>query len=228
MDALGKAVDMVLSGNTDLYSAVWISLKVSVIAIFITSVMALPLGFGLTVFDFPGRKFILALCQTLMAVPTVVIGLLLYSLLFRSGPLGPLGLLFTPTAMVLGEILLTLPLVISLVYAALQQIDRRYVEEAWLLGARRRHIMLVLFNQSRTALIVAVFTGLTRAISEVGSAMMVGGNIRAYTRNITTTIALETSKGEFALGIALGVILVGVAFCLQFTIMMLKRRLDDS
>jgi len=226
LEALQRAAELAGGGDPELYSAVWISLKVSLAAIVITTLLALPSGFALSTFSFPGRKMLITLCQTLMAVPTVVIGLLLYTLFFRQGPLGTLGLLFTPTAMIIGQVLLTLPLVIALVYAALQQIDRRYLEEAWLLGAGPWQRLVVLLRQGRIALVVAVFTGFTRAISEVGSAMMVGGNIRGVTRNITTSIALETSKGEFALGIALGLILVFVAFCSQILILTLKRRLD--
>ncbi len=224
--ALINAFRLVTSGDPDLFNAVWISLRVSCAAIVITSVIAGPLGFWLAIGDSAIRRFLLTISQALMAVPTVVVGLILYTLLFRSGPLGVLGLLFTPTAMMIGEIVLTLPLVISLVASAVQQLDPRYREEAWMLGARRWRLMTLLFNQARSALAVALFTGLSRAISEVGAAMMLGGNIRGYTRNITTTIALETSKGEFALGIALGLILLIIAFGLHFSIIILRRRLN--
>jgi tungstate transport system permease protein len=226
LEALQRAAALAAAGDPDLYSAVWISLRVSVTAILITTCLAVPAGFVLSTVTFPGRNILIAGCQTLMAVPTVVIGLLLFTFLFRQGPLGTLELLFTPSAMIIGQVLLTLPLVIALVYAALRQIDRRYLEEAWLLGAGPWQRLLVLLRQGRLALAVAIFTGFTRAISEVGSAMMVGGNIRGFTRNITTSIALETSKGEFALGIALGLILLFIAFCSQIMILSLKRRLD--
>lgn len=224
IQALRKAGELIVTGDADLYSALWISLQVSLAAILAATLVAVPAGFVLGTCRFAGRRLILTLCQTLMAVPTVVVGLLLYTMLYRRGPLGPLGLLFTPSAMAIGQAVLILPLLISLVSAALEQADPRLREEAWALGAGRRQQLWVLLHHCRVPLAVAMFTALSRAISEVGSAMMIGGNIRGYTRNITTAIALETSKGEFALGIGLGLILLALALALNAVIILMRRR----
>ena len=223
-EALVRAIRLIVTGDADLYSALWISLTVSLAAITAATLVAVPAGFALGTCRFPGRRIILTICQTLMAVPTVVVGLLLYAMLFRQGPLGSLGLLFTPTAMAIGQTVLILPLLVSLVSAALEQADPRLREEAWSLGAGRRQQLWLLLHHCRIPLAVAVFSALSRAISEVGSAMMIGGNIRGYTRNITTAIALETSKGEFALGIGLGFILLALALALNALIVVLRRR----
>jgi tungstate transport system permease protein len=143
-----------------------------------------------------------------MAAPTVVIGLLFYSLLGRSGPLGRFGLLYTQTAMTIGQVFLILPLIIGFSYTALRQVDRRARLTALTLGASRRQAGWVVLREARFALLVAVLAGFARAVSEVGIAMMLGGNIRNATRNITTAIALETAKGEFSNGVALGAILL--------------------
>ena len=223
-EALQKALELLASGAPELYEAVWISLKVSLIAIVSAFALALPASLALATLSFPGRRLLISLSQTLMAVPTVVVGLLVYAMIYRKGPLGEWQLLFTPTAMVIGQAVLVLPLLISLLTAALQQLDPRLREEAWLLGARFRHMLPLMLHHCRVPLAVALFSGFSRAISEVGCAMMVGGNILGYTRNITTTIALETSKGEFALGIAQGVVLVVLALVLNQAGLLLRRR----
>lgn len=224
LDSLKKALELIGHGDPDLLSAVWISLEVSLLSTLLAALVGLPMGVALTVLPIPGRKIFLSLCETLMAVPTVVVGLLLYSLLFRGGPLGPLDLLFTPSAMVMGQAFLTLPLVTALAAAAVRQVDPRVREEAWVLGAGRRQIMLLMLIHARAALAVALFSGLGRALSEVGCAMMVGGNIKGFTRNLTTAIALETGKGDFSLGMALGMILLLLALILNYLTVHLRRR----
>jgi tungstate transport system permease protein len=192
----------------DLLLAIGISLKTSGLAALIASFLAVPAALFLAGTEFRGKRAVLLINQTWMAAPTVVIGLLFYSLLSRSGPLGRLGLLYTQTAMTIGQVFLILPLIIGFSYTALRQVDRRARLTALTLGASRRQAGWVVIREARFALLVAVLAGFARAVSEVGIAMMLGGNIRNATRNITTAIALETAKGEFSNGVALGAILL--------------------
>ena len=192
----------------DLLLAIWVSLKTSGLAALIASFLAVPAALFLAGTDFRGKRAILLINQTWMAAPTVVIGLLFYFLLGRSGPLGRFGLLYTQTAMTIGQVFLILPLIIGFSYTALRQVDRRARLTALTLGASRRQAGWVVLREAKFALLVAVLAGFARAVSEVGIAMMLGGNIRNATRNITTAIALETAKGEFSNGVVLGAILL--------------------
>ncbi len=192
----------------ELALAVWISLKTSGLAALIASAIAVPWALFLAGREFPGKRLILVVNQTWMAAPTVVIGLLFYSLLSRSGPLGRLGLLYTQAAMTAGQVFLVLPLIAGFAYTALRQVDRRARQTALTLGASPRQAGWIVLREARFPLLVAVLAGFARAISEVGIAMMLGGNIRNATRNITTSIALETAKGEFGNGVVLGVLLL--------------------
>jgi len=188
--------------------AVWVSLKTSGLAAAIASALAVPAALYLSSREFRGKRIVLAVNQTWMAAPTVVIGLLFYSLLGRSGPLGGLGLLYSQTAMTVGQTFLILPLVIGFSYTALRQVDRRARQTALTLGASARQAGRIVLREARFPLLVAVLAGFARAVSEVGIAMMLGGNIRFATRNITTSIALETAKGEFRNGVVLGIVLL--------------------
>jgi len=188
--------------------AVWVSLKTSGLAAVIASVLAVPAALYLSSREFKGKRLVLAVVQTWMAAPTVVIGLLFYSLLSRSGPLGELGLLYTQTAMTIGQTFLILPLITGFSYTALRQVDRRARLTALTLGATARQAGWMVLREARFPLLVAILAGFARAVSEVGIAMMLGGNIRHATRNITTSIALETAKGEFSNGVILGLILL--------------------
>jgi tungstate transport system permease protein len=192
----------------ELALAVWVSLKTSGLAALIASAVAVPAALFLAGREFRGKKLILVINQTWMAAPTVVIGLLFYSLLSRSGPLGRLGLLYTQAAMTVGQVFLILPLIVGFSYTALRQVDKRARRTALTLGATPRQAGWIVLREARFPLLVAVLAGFARAVSEVGIAMMLGGNIRNVTRNITTSIALETAKGEFQNGVVLGAILL--------------------
>ena len=192
----------------ELALAVWVSLKTSGLAALIASAVAVPVALFLSGHEFRGKKLVLLVNQTWMAAPTVVIGLLFYSLLSRNGLLGGLGLLYTQTAMTIGQTFLILPLIVGFSYTALRQVDIRARQTALTLGASRRQAGWIVLREARFPLLVAVLAGFARAISEVGIAMMLGGNIRNATRNITTSIALETSKGEFRNGVVLGALLL--------------------
>ena len=194
----------------ELALAVGVSLKTSGLAALIASAVAVPAALFLSGRDFRGKKLILVVNQTWMAAPTVVIGLLFYSLLSRSGPLGGLGLLYTQAAMTVGQVFLILPLIVGFSYTALRQVDKRARPTALTLGATPRQAGWVVLREARYALLIAVLAGFARAVSEVGIAMMLGGNIRNATRNITTSIALETAKGEYRNGVILGAILLAV------------------
>ncbi len=192
----------------ELALAIWVSLKTSGFAALIACAVAVPAALFLAGREFRGKKLVLLVNQTWMAAPTVVIGLLFYSLLSRSGPFGRLGLLYTQAAMTIGQVFLILPLIVGFSYTALRQVDKRARQTALTLGASRRQAGWVVLREAKYALLIAVLAGFARAISEVGIAMMLGGNIRNATRNITTSIALETAKGEFRNGVVLGAILL--------------------
>ncbi len=209
-----QALQLLLSGDAELWSIVLLSFSVSLKAILLKAPLALLVAFALNHVNFPGRRIILAFFNSLLSVPTVVIGLFLYVLLTRQGPFGNLRLLFTQSAIVIGQMILCFPVLVALGYAAIQASDRRVWETARTLGAPTWFSILTVFYEVRFGLLAAVLTGFGRIISEVGISMMVGGNIMGYTRNITTAIALETSKGEFAQGIALGMVLLSLAFLL--------------
>jgi tungstate transport system permease protein len=192
----------------ELLLAIGVSLKTSGLAALVASLLAVPAALYLAGRDFRGKRAILLINQTWMAAPTVVIGLFFYFLLSRSGPLGRFGLLYSQAAMTIGQIFLILPLITGFSYTALRQVDRRARLTALALGASRRQASWVVLREAKFALLVAVLAGFARAVSEVGIAMMLGGNIRNVTRNITTAIALETAKGEFTNGVILGAILL--------------------
>lgn len=215
LDTTHQALLLLLSGDRELWAIVAVSFSVSLLAISLVLLPALLLGFALAFSPFPGRWLLLSLLNTLQAVPTVVIGLLLYLLLSRAGPLGDWGWLFTQSAMVLGQVLISFPIVASMSYAAFQSSDRRIWETARTLGASRRQAWQTLLWECRFPLMAGVITGFSRIITEVGCAMMVGGNILNATRNIPTAIALESSRGAYAQGVALGIVLLVLALVLN-------------
>jgi tungstate transport system permease protein len=210
----------------DLLFAIGVSLKTSGLAALIASLLAVPSALYLAGTEFRGKRAVLLINQTWMAAPTVVIGLLFYFLLGRSGPLGRFGLLYTQTAMTIGQVFLILPLITGFSYTALRQVDRRARLTALTLGASRRQASWVVLREAKFALLVAVLAGFARAVSEVGIAMMLGGNIRNATRNITTAIALETAKGEFTNGVILGAILLVITLGINILVQVGLRSRD--
>ncbi len=212
IESLIRAAGLLLSGDREVYFITWTSLKFSLSSVSIAAVLSLPLGFILGFREFRARRFVIAVLNTLMALPTVVVGLLVYSFLSRSGPLGGLGWLFRPQAVIVGQTILCFPIITSMVYSALSKTDQRLPETLITLGASRTQVFWMTLRESRVAILSALLGGFGRVIGEVGVSMMLGGNIRWYTRTITTAIALETSKGEFELGLALGTILLILAF----------------
>ena len=215
LGGIKEALKLILSLDTDIFSAVLLSLRVSVTATLFSSLVGVPLGFVIGGSEFWGKKVIITIFNTLLALPTVVVGLLVYSFISHQGPLGPLGLLFTPNARVIGQFILATPIIVALTISATQGVDTRVRLTAMTLGAGPFQTALTVLSEARFALMAAVIAGFGRVIAEVGCALMIGGNIRGYTRIMTTAIALETSKGEFGFGLALGFILLTVAFSIN-------------
>lgn len=223
-DSLGTALALLLNLDREVLTTVWTSLSVSFGAILAAMVVAVPLGGVIALREFPGKRLTLTLLNTLMAMPTVVVGLLIYGLLSRQGPFGEHGLLFTPAAMMLGQTVLAVPIVAHYTVAAVTGADPRILPTALTLGAGPLRAMLQIFVEVRFGLVAAVVAGFGRIIAEVGVAMMLGGNIRGYTRTMTTAIALETSKGEFAFALALGLVLMTVALLVNLFLNLLQQR----
>jgi tungstate transport system permease protein len=217
-DATRQAFHLLISGDAALWAIVAISFSVSLRAILIAAPAALLLAVVLAYARFPGQRALVSLFHTLQAVPAVVVGLTVYLLLSRGGPFGDLRLLFTQSAMIIGQIMLCFPVLVSMGYATIKAADPRIWETARTLGAGPMGAMLTLTRELRFGLMVVLIAGFGRIIAEVGSSMMVGGNILNYTRNIPTAIALETGKGEFAQGIALGIVLLVLALALNFSL----------
>jgi len=223
-ESLSHALAMIISLDGEVYRTVWTSLYTSMTAIVMAAVIGVPTGAILGLGRFPGRGTVLTLLNTLMALPTVVVGLVLYGFLSRQGPLGSWGLLFTPMAMIIGQMVLATPIVANYTVAAVAGSDPRILPTALTLGASRLQGTWQLLLEVRFGVMAALVAGFGRVIAEVGVAMMLGGNIRGSTRTMTTAIALETSKGEFAFGLALGVVLMTVALIVNLFLHMLQRR----
>jgi tungstate transport system permease protein len=219
MDTLSNAVPeafrLLLEGDKELWDIVGISFRVSGTAMLIATPPALLMAFALAYAKFPGRQFLISVFSTLLSVPAVVVGLTLYILLSRQGALGDWRLLFTQSAMVMGQIALCFPILVAMGHSALQAADRRAWETARTLGASPYRAFTTVLHEVRFGLLAAMLAAFGRIIAEVGASMMLGGNILQYTRNIPTAIALETSKGEFAQGIALGIVLITLTFSLN-------------
>jgi len=222
-DSLSAAIDLIASFDQALYEVVFNSISISLIAAIIAGVLAIPAGIIMALNQFVGKQLIQHILNTLMAMPTVLIGLLLYGLLSRLGPLGHLELLYTPTAIIMAEAILIFPIMMNLAIAAVTAADPRLVPTLKSLGAKSTTLTIQVAKQTRFIMLAAIITGFGRAIGEVGAAMMVGGNIEGYTRTMTTAIALETSKGEFEVGLALGLLLLLIAFLVNFILSCLQR-----
>jgi tungstate transport system permease protein len=205
-----------------LWEIVALSLQVSLSAVVLATALGLPLGAAVAVGRFPGRHALIVLLNALMGLPPVVVGLLVYLLLSRAGPLGELGLLFTPAAMVLAQTVLITPIIAALTRQAIEDAWRDYEEQLRSLGASRMSAALTLVWDTRFSLLTAVLAGLGRASAEVGAVMIVGGNIDGVTRVMTTTIALETSKGDLPLALGLGVVLIAMVLVINAAAMVIK------
>ncbi|QJE72343.1 ABC transporter permease [Aerophototrophica crusticola] len=215
MEALGAAVGLILAGDGELLSIVGLSLRVTLMALALACAVGLPLGALLGISRFPGRGAVIVLVNALMGLPPVVAGLLVYLLLSRSGPLGDLGLLFTPTAMVVAQTVLVLPIVTAVTRQVVEDLWAEYGEQLRSLGSGRVRAVPTLLWDARYSLATGVLAGFGRASAEVGAVLIVGGNIAGHTRTMTTSIALETAKGNLALALGLGIILLGLALAIN-------------
>jgi tungstate transport system permease protein len=221
-DALASAIRLILQFDPKVVEIVSTSLKISLIATLFASLFGVTLGIGAALGEFTGKKLLQQLLNTLMAMPTVMIGLIFYGLLSRSGPLGEFGLLYTQSAVILGEGSLILPIIMNMTLVAVQSADNRLILTLRMLGANTCQQILLVLNELRFTILASIVTGFGRAIGEVGAAMMLGGNIQGSTRTMTTAIALETSKGDFELGLALGLVLLVIAFIFNLLLQSLK------
>lgn len=222
-DALLAALKLIFQFNPEVYGIVWTSLQISLIATLIAAIFGVLAGIWVAIHNFPGKQLLLNTLNTLMAMPTVMIGLIFYGLLSRQGVFGEWGLLYTKTAVVIGETTLILPIVMNMAIVSVQTADPRLLLTLKTMGAEPYQMVFPLLSELRLGLLAGVVTGFGRAIGEVGAAMMLGGNIQSVTRTMTTAIALETSKGEFELGLALGLMLLIIAFSVNLLLQFLKQ-----
>ncbi|WP_299078467.1 ABC transporter permease [uncultured Ruegeria sp.] len=223
-----KALSLIFEGDSELWAIVLLSLRVSMFAVLIATIIGMPVGAALAVARFPGRRVMIVLMNALMGLPPVVVGLLVYLMLSRSGPLGVLELLYTPTAMILAQVVLVTPIIAALTRQVTEMLAEEYSEQLRSLGVSRLSSVPVLLWDARLALVTALLAGFGRAIAEVGAVIIVGGNINHVTRVMTTTIALETSKGNLALALALGAILIGIAVAVNAMVSTLTLRAEQE
>ena len=224
LEALYEAIHLILNLDAEVLRIAITSVYVSAVAIVFASVTAVPLGFIVGISQFYGRGALITLLNTSMAIPTVVIGLLGYALISRQGVFGDWNLLFTPQAMMFGQYILATPTIMALTISATQSVDPRVRKTAIVLGANSFQSAMTILSEARFALMAAIISGFGRIVGEVGASMMLGGNIKGYTRNLATAIALETSKGEFGFGLALGMILLAIALFINMLLRFLQQK----
>ncbi|HQH34292.1 MAG TPA: ABC transporter permease [Anaerolineaceae bacterium] len=219
-----EAIRLLFSGDPEVMEITLLSLRISGLATLISLLIGLPSGTLLALGKFPTRKFWMSLVNTGMALPPVVVGLVVSIFLWRSGPLGSLRLMYTPTAIIIAQTIIAAPVVTGLTAAALQQLDPRLEQQLLGLGATRWQVIWALWREARLPLLAALMAGFGSVISEVGASMMVGGNLRHYTRVLTTAIVLENSKGEFAIALALSFILLLLAYLVNLLLTWVQQR----
>lgn len=226
VDGLLDAVRLIAQLNPELLRIVSVSLRVSLTALFFAALAGIPLGLGLAVSSFPGKRAAVTVLNTLMGLPTVVVGLFGYSFLSRRGLLGGWRLLYTPYAMMIGQFILALPIIAALTLSAVGGVSRRAGRTALALGASPGQKNRLLLGEARFAILAAVIAGFGRIFAEIGVSTMLGGNIQGYTRNIPTAIAYETGKGDFSLGLALGVVLLAIALGVNLLLQVIQGKLE--
>jgi tungstate transport system permease protein len=222
IDGFIQAILLILSLNPEIVDIASLSLKVSGASTLLASAIGIPLGTFITLNDFPFKRLSKNVIYTLMGLPPVVAGLFVFLMVSRAGPLGTYGLLFTPTAMVIAQVLLILPIITGFTITATRAVDRSIIDTAVSLGAGQFHTALIVLNEARQALLVAVLAGFGRAVAEVGAVMIVGGDIRWSTRVLTTSIVLETRKAEYSMAIALGIILLTLSFTINMALNLIQ------
>lgn len=223
LNGFTEAFNLLLNGNLETYSAIKATLYTSSVSILLAVIIGFPLGFILGFYDFKGRKILRLLSDTALAMPTVAIGLILYAFITRNGPLGSLNLLFTLKAVMLGQFVLALPIIISLTASVVENMEKKHYLTILNLRLAPAKLVFCVLYELRYALMVVIATAYGRIVAEVGVAMMIGGNIKYFTRTITTAVSLETNKGEFAMGIALAMVLIFIAFLVNLAIFALRK-----
>ncbi len=221
---LTKAVELIVTLDPEVMEIAGRSLRISVTSVLFASIICLPLGSLIHFNRFRGKRFLISLIQTFYSIPTVAIGLFVFVLFSRAGPLGGLNLLFTSAVMVVGQMILIIPILLGLTISALNGVDKTILDTARSLGASGIQTAVLILREARFAVTAAVIMGFGRAISEVGISLMVGGNIRGFTRVITTAISLETSKGDLELSLALGIILIFIALVINIALNRIQQR----
>ena len=219
-----EAIRLILSGDPGVLQITWLSLQISGSATLLSLLVGIPAGVGLALTKFPGRSLLIALVNTGMGLPPVVVGLFVSIFLWRSGPLGSLGLLYTPTAIVIAQFVIAAPIVVGLTVAAMQQLNPKLRLQLLALGASRWQLLWLLMREARLPLLAAVMAGFGGVISEVGASMMVGGNLLGQTRVLTTATVLETGKGNFDVAIALSLILLALVFGVNYLLTWVQQR----
>lgn len=221
---LVKAIELIVTLDPEVMQIAGRSLFLASSSCIISTLIFMPIGSIIYFNSFPGKRFLTNLIQTFYSFPTVAVGLFVFVFISRQGPLGELGLMFTPTAIIIGQVILVAPIVTGLTMSALSGVDKSVPETAFALGASRTQMTILVIKEARFAILSAVIMAFGRAISEVGLSLMVGGNIRGFTRTITTAISLETSKGELELSLALGIILIFLALVANIILNRLQQR----
>ena len=224
VESFSKALFLILHPDRELLGIILLSIKVSGIALVIATLIGLPLSAFLGFKKFPLRGLTISVLNTFMGLPPVVVGLFVYLLLSRSGPLGFLALLYTPSAMIIAQSILAFPIVASLSHSAIVSVDPIIEQTAMTLGATPVQVSMAVIREARYGIISAVIAGLGRVMAEVGAILIVGGNIAGYTRVMTTTIALETDKGNFELALALGIILLSTSLCINSVVRIFQKK----
>lgn len=224
IEGFKKAFFLILNLDAELLGIIFLSLKVSGIALIIATILGLPLGTVIGLKRFSGRGFIISILNTFMGLPPVVVGLFVYLILSRSGPLGFMGLLYSPSAMVIAQSILAFPIVAALSHASVIKVDPIIKHASLTLGATPFQVSLTIMKEARYGIVSAVIAGLGRVMAEVGAILIVGGNIARYTRVMTTTIALETDKGNFELAIALGIILLAISLIINMILHLVQKK----
>lgn len=224
IEGFRKALVLIAGLDAELLGIIFLSLKISGLALMISTLAGLPAGTLIGLRKFPGRGFIISLLNTFMGLPPVVVGLFVYLFLSRSGPLGFLGLLYSPSAMVIAQTILAVPIVTALSHAAIIKVDPIIKQAALTLGATPLQASIAVVKEARYGIMSAVIAGFGRVMAEVGAILIVGGNIANYTRVMTTTIALETDKGNFELALALGIILLIISFAINIGLYVIQKR----
>ena len=214
-DSIASAFGLVWSLDQEMLSIVGVSLRTSFSSVTIASLVGIPLGFAISLKPFVGKRFVITCLNTLLALPTVAIGLFVYTFISRRGVFGIFDLLYSQKAIIIGQTILILPLICSLTISAVSQIDDRYRKTALTLGANGRQAAVMIFLEARFGIVAAIIAAFGRVVSEVGISMMLGGNAKGFTRTITTAMALEYDKGEFVLALALGIVLIALSFAVN-------------